>query len=135
MWEGGGTLTFLSDGDGGDEGLTCSHLWEIDGDIAVVRSGASVQNGDIVAVLIENVPAVKRYYADNGFVFFQADSGVRPIIGSESMILGKVISSVRYFDEKGAFLITKAGLTICEYLDISKGTLYSYLGKIREENR
>ena len=45
------------------------------------------------------------------------------------------IDAVRYFDSKGAFLITKAGRSICEYLDISKGTLYSYLSRIREENK
>ena len=34
---------------------------------------------------------------------------------------------------KGAFLVTKAGPKICKYLNISKGTLYSYLAAIREE--
>ncbi len=40
------------------------------------------------------------------------------------------IRFVRYLDEKGAFLITKSGNRICEYLDISKFTLYSYLDEV-----
>ncbi|MCC8108542.1 MAG: helix-turn-helix domain-containing protein, partial [Planctomycetes bacterium] len=38
---------------------------------------------------------------------------------------------VQYLDEKGFFLITRAGDRVCEYLDISKFTLYKYLGAIR----
>ena len=39
---------------------------------------------------------------------------------------------VRYLDEKGFFLITRAGDRACEYLDISKYTLYKYLGAVRD---
>jgi predicted transcriptional regulator YheO len=38
---------------------------------------------------------------------------------------------LRYLDEKGAFLITKSGERVQEYLGISKFTLYSYLDSIR----
>lgn len=38
---------------------------------------------------------------------------------------------IRYLDEKGAFLITKSGEKICELLEISKFTFYSYLEKSR----
>lgn len=41
---------------------------------------------------------------------------------------------LRYLDSKGFFLITHAGAFACEYLDISKYTLYKYLGMIRAEN-
>lgn len=41
---------------------------------------------------------------------------------------------VRFFDSKGFFLITHAGDKACEYLDISKYTLYKYLGAVREES-
>lgn len=37
------------------------------------------------------------------------------------------ISAIEFFDSKGAFLITKAGEHIREYLNISKFTLYNYL--------
>lgn len=43
------------------------------------------------------------------------------------------LDAIRYFDSHGAFLISKAGPKICKYLAISKGTLYSYLSMVREE--
>ena len=41
---------------------------------------------------------------------------------------------LRYLDGKGFFLITHSGTYACEHLDISKYTLYKYLGMIRTEN-
>lgn len=41
---------------------------------------------------------------------------------------------LRYLDGKGFFMITHAGAYACEYLDISKYTLYKYLGIIRANN-
>jgi predicted transcriptional regulator YheO len=38
---------------------------------------------------------------------------------------------LRFLDEKGAFIITKAGEKTCDFLGISKYTLYSYLDMIR----
>lgn len=40
---------------------------------------------------------------------------------------------LRYLDEKGAFLITKSGDRVCEFLGISKFKLYNYLNTIRAE--
>lgn len=44
------------------------------------------------------------------------------------------IKIVRFLDSKGFFLITRAGDEACTYLEISKYTLYKYLGVVREEN-
>lgn len=41
------------------------------------------------------------------------------------------IRAIRYLDETGAFLITKAGPKICTYFGISKYSLYSYLDTAR----
>ena len=41
---------------------------------------------------------------------------------------------LKYLDNKGFFMITHAGAYACEYLDISKYTLYKYLGIIRANN-
>ncbi len=41
------------------------------------------------------------------------------------------LEAVRFFDERGVFLISKAGTRLCKYLGISKGTLYSYLDEVR----
>ena len=41
---------------------------------------------------------------------------------------------LKYLDEKGAFIITKAGEKTCDFLGISKYTLYSYLDMVRSSN-
>ncbi len=40
---------------------------------------------------------------------------------------------VDYLDKKGAFLVTKSSDRVCEYLKISRYTLYNYLEIVREE--
>lgn len=44
------------------------------------------------------------------------------------------LNAIKFFDEKGVFLIKKSGEKICEFLNISKYTLYAYLGEVRGEN-
>ncbi len=41
------------------------------------------------------------------------------------------LEAIRFFDQRGVFLISKAGTRLCKYIGISKGTLYSYLDEIR----
>lgn len=55
----------------------------------------------------------------------------------EEMTRSDKIKMVEFLDSKGAFLITKAGDRICEYLGISKFTLYNYLDitKKQSENK
>jgi predicted transcriptional regulator YheO len=43
------------------------------------------------------------------------------------------IRAIRYLDSKGAFLIMKSGEKIARYYDISKYTLYNYLGAGQKE--
>lgn len=50
---------------------------------------------------------------------------------SEEMSKSEKVEFIRFLDEKGAFLITKSGERICELLEISKFTFYSYLEKSR----
>lgn len=49
----------------------------------------------------------------------------------ENMTREDKIDFVRRLDEKGAFLITKSGERVQEYLGISKYTLYNYLDQTR----
>lgn len=42
---------------------------------------------------------------------------------------------IRYLDRRGAFLITKSSLRVCEALGISKFTLYNYLDIIHKEDK
>ena len=53
----------------------------------------------------------------------------------EEMTRADKIKTVEFFDSKGAFLITKAGGRICEYLGISKFTLYNYLDIIKKSDQ
>ena len=39
---------------------------------------------------------------------------------------------IKFLDNKGAFLITKSGDRVCEFLNISKFTLYNYLEMTRQ---
>jgi predicted transcriptional regulator YheO len=53
------------------------------------------------------------------------------------MKLADKLQFIRFLDQKGAFLITRSGDAVCEFLKISKYTLYRYLEIVRggEENR
>lgn len=51
----------------------------------------------------------------------------------EKMNRDDKIKFVRYLDQKGAFLITKASERVYEYLGISRYTLYNYLDLIHKE--
>lgn len=50
---------------------------------------------------------------------------------AEEMSKSEKVEFIHYLDEKGAFLITKSGERVCELLEISKFTFYSYLEKSR----
>ncbi|MEA4896786.1 transcriptional regulator [Bacillota bacterium Meth-B3] len=41
---------------------------------------------------------------------------------------------LKYLDDKGAFVISKSGDRVCEFLGISKYTLYNYLDAVRNQN-
>ncbi|MEX6367650.1 helix-turn-helix domain-containing protein [Providencia huaxiensis] len=41
------------------------------------------------------------------------------------------MDAIKFFDDRGAFLIKKAGEKICEFLNISKYTLYTYLAELK----
>ena len=64
------------------------------------------------------------------------------LIGEAHSQIGKPVSEmlradklrfIRFLDQKGAFLITRSGDTICDILKISKYTLYRYLEIVRGE--
>ena len=44
------------------------------------------------------------------------------------------LNAIKLFEDKGVFLIKKSGEKICEFLNISKYTIYAYLGEVRGEN-
>lgn len=78
------------------------------------------------------------YRICNGGIFTTDISSVLDDLIQEAIVLvGKPVSEMKredkirfihFLDEKGVFLITKSGTKICNLLNISKYTLYNYLG-------
>lgn len=70
----------------------------LDGDIIIVRKESSAANGQIVVALIDEEATVKTFYKENGHFRLQPENPtMRPIITDDVIILGKVISSIRFY--------------------------------------
>ena len=70
----------------------------LDGDIVIVEKTLMAENGDIVVALIDDEATVKTFYKENGHFRLQPENKTMlPIIVTYLMILGKVVSSVRYY--------------------------------------
>lgn len=70
----------------------------LDGDIVVIRKESYAENGDIVVALIEDEATVKTFYKENGHFRLQPQNPeYEPIIVNEVLILGKVISVMRFY--------------------------------------
>lgn len=68
------------------------------GDIVIVKKQVKVENGDIVAVLIDNEATVKRFYKENNFIkLLPENPKFDPIIIKDNNIdiVGKVIGVIR----------------------------------------
>ena len=69
-----------------------------DGDIVVVQQTPVADNGQIIAAMIDGEATVKRFYKENGHYRLQPENPtMESIIVSEVEILGRVISSMRYY--------------------------------------
>ena len=70
----------------------------LDGDIVVVCKTPVAENGEIVVALIEDEATVKRFYREEGHLRLQPENpAYDPIIVEECMLLGTVVSVVRYY--------------------------------------
>ena len=66
------------------------------GDHVVVRQQATVENGEIVAALVEDEATVKRFFKEPDHVRLQpANDRMEPIITCNVQILGKVVTVIR----------------------------------------
>ena len=71
----------------------------LDGDIVVVHKTSVASNGDIAVALIEDEATVKTFYKEDGHFRLQPENPMyEPIIVDDCMILGTVISVVRYYN-------------------------------------
>lgn len=71
----------------------------LDGDLVIVEKSESAENGEIVVALIEDEATVKTFYKEHGHYRLQPEnSTMDPIIVDYVEIIGRVVSSVRYYD-------------------------------------
>ena len=70
----------------------------MNGDYVVVEKRNYAENGEIVVALIDDEATVKKYYLEDGNVRLQpCNSTMRPIIIRDVVVLGKVISVLRFY--------------------------------------
>ena len=70
----------------------------LDGDIVIVEKTSIAENGDIVVALIDDEATVKTFYKEDGHFRLQPENKTMlPIIVNSLMILGKVITSIRFY--------------------------------------
>ena len=70
----------------------------LNNDYVIVRKQQTAYNGEIVVAMIEDEATVKRYYRENGGFRLQPENKtMKPIIVSDLIILGKVVSLYRLY--------------------------------------
>ena len=70
----------------------------LDGDVIVVRSQSSAENGEIVVAMIEDEATVKRIYYEKKRVRLQPENHfMEPIYAENVQVIGKVIALFRQF--------------------------------------
>lgn len=69
-----------------------------DNDIVIVNRTPVAENGEIVVALVGDEATVKRFYKEKGHFRLQPENdSFEPIIVDEVVLLGKVISLIRYY--------------------------------------
>lgn len=80
------------------QGESMKNAGILDGDYVVVERTPTARDGDIVVALIEDEATVKRLYKETNCVRLQPENDAfEPIYAKEVIILGKVVSVVRYY--------------------------------------
>ena len=70
----------------------------LSGDIIIAEKTPAAANGDIVVALIGDEATVKRFYREDGHFRLQPENDdYAPIITEELIVLGRVVSLIRYF--------------------------------------
>ena len=80
------------------QGESMKNAGILDGDYVVVERTPTARDGDIVVAFIEDEATVKRLYRETDCVRLQPENDAfEPIYAKEVIILGKVVSVVRYY--------------------------------------
>ncbi|MBQ1507700.1 MAG: transcriptional repressor LexA [Ruminococcus sp.] len=70
----------------------------LDGDIVIVSRSPVAENGEIAVALVGEEATVKRFYKENGHFRLQPENdNYQPIIVDQVVLLGKVLSVIRYY--------------------------------------
>jgi len=70
----------------------------LNNDIVIAEKTPYATNGDIVVAMLNDEATVKRFYKENGHFRLQPENDAyEPIISDEIIILGKLVSLVRYY--------------------------------------
>lgn len=85
------------------DSMTDAHI--TDGDLALVKSQPTIENGEIAVVLIQEEATIKRFYKDNHTIRLEpANATMQPIIiqsgDAEVRIVGKVVAILRQIEGK-----------------------------------
>ena len=68
------------------------------GDLVVVHQQQDARSGEIVVALFEDEATVKRIFVEKDHIRLQPENDeFEPIIVKEAVVLGKVVSLLRYF--------------------------------------
>ena len=71
----------------------------MDGDIVIVRRTPVADNGDIVVAMIDDEATVKRFYKEDDYIRLQPENPeFEPILTTEAVILGKVVTLMRSYE-------------------------------------
>lgn len=70
----------------------------LNGDIVIVEKTPTAVNGDMVVAMIDDEATVKSFYKEDGHFRLQPhNDAFEPIITDEVIILGKVVSLIRFY--------------------------------------
>lgn len=80
------------------QGMSMVNAGILDRDVVIVHRTPVAHNGDIVVALLGDEATVKRIYMESGYIRLQPENDAfEPIIVDEVVVLGRVVSLVRYF--------------------------------------
>ena len=70
----------------------------LDGDIVIVESASTAEEGEMIVALIDDSATVKMFYREgNMFRLEPRNKAMQPIYTKELSVLGRVVASVRYY--------------------------------------
>lgn len=80
------------------QGESMKNAGILDGDYVIAEKTTTAEDGEIVVALIEDEATVKRLYREKDCVRLQPENpAFEPIYSKEVIVLGKVVSVVRYY--------------------------------------